>query len=126
MPSRKRRVRHAAIVQTFAERLRSLRTSRDMTQRDLAHHAHVTLSYISKLEAGGAAPGIDLVERLAHALRVSLTELLPEPFLEKAREGRVEQVKRLFDAVLRKSGPESLSMLALFLERLLESPAASR
>jgi transcriptional regulator with XRE-family HTH domain len=126
MSGRKRGTRQADIVRVFAERLRSVRTSRGMTQRELAEGAHVTLSYVSRLEAGGAAPGIDLLERLAQALRVALTELLPVSSLPDTVEAFRRVVKQRFNAVVEKSGQETLSMLDLFLSRLAESPAALR
>ena len=66
--AKRRRIRHAEIVELFAARLREVRHSRGMTQAELARQAHVTVSYIGRLESAGAAPGIDLVERLAKAL----------------------------------------------------------
>jgi transcriptional regulator with XRE-family HTH domain len=36
-----------------------------MSQAELASQAEVTTNYISRLEEGGAAPGIDPVTRLA-------------------------------------------------------------
>ena len=126
MPSRKQGVRQAGIVRAFAERLRATRLARGMTQRDLADKANVTFSYISRLEAGGAAPGIDLLERLASALQVSVIELLPVPAGAEDVESHRSRVKGLFDAVVRKAGRETLSMLDVFLARLAESPAVSR
>ena len=126
MPARKRGRRHAAIVRVFAERLRSVRTSKGMTQRELAERAHVTLSYVSRLEAGAAAPGIDLLERLARALQVALTELLPASALPDSVDAFRKIVKEQFNAVVEKSGQETLSMLNAFLTRLAESPAALR
>lgn len=125
MPTRKRRIRQAEIVRLFAERLRGLRQAQGLTQRELARQAHVTASYISTLEAGGAAPGIDLLERLAVALHASVIELLPAPVPPEAEGYRV-QVKELFEAALVKAGPETISMLKLFLERIATSPAIHR
>jgi DNA-binding XRE family transcriptional regulator len=71
MARRKKRIEHSNIVRFFAERLRDARVARGMTQRDLALRAHVAQTYISRLEAAGAAPGIDLLERLARALKAS-------------------------------------------------------
>src|SRR2546423_13368145 len=71
------RIRHAEIVELFAARLREVRHSRGMTQAELARQAHVTVSYIGRLESAGAAPGIDLVERLAKALGITVADLLP-------------------------------------------------
>jgi transcriptional regulator with XRE-family HTH domain len=126
MPARKKRIRHAPIVQAFADRLKAIRTSRNVTQRDLATHAHLPTSYVSKLEAGGAAPGIDLLERLAIALQVSITELLPKPSEPMTTESSREQVKALFDKVIAKAGAESLLMLNQLLTRLAESSATNR
>ena len=77
MAKRKRRIEHAEVVRLFASRLRELRSSRGMTQAELARQAHVTTSYIGRLEAGGAAPGIDLLDRLAKALGTTGQDLLP-------------------------------------------------
>jgi transcriptional regulator with XRE-family HTH domain len=126
MPRRKRRIKQADIVQVFAERLRSVRISREMTQRDLAHLAHVTLSYISRLEAGGAAPGIDLLERLAKALQVGLSDLLPVPSIPETADGIRAQIKSRFDALLAKAGRETMNMLNVLVMTLAESPAANR
>jgi transcriptional regulator with XRE-family HTH domain len=126
MAKKKSTVRQAAIVVAFGERLRGTRTAKGMTQRELATQAQITFSYISRLEAGGAAPGIDLLERLAQALKVSLTDLLPPPTVSLTADAHRERVKNLFEAVLARSGQETLSMLELFLARLAESPPVSR
>lgn len=123
MPTRKPTARQAAIVQAFAERLKALRAARNMTQRELATKAQVTFSYISRLEAGGAAPGIDLLQKLAQALDANVADLLPGP---EAGEVSRDDVKELFDALLPKAGPETLSMLAMILARLAEAPATRR
>jgi transcriptional regulator with XRE-family HTH domain len=126
MPSRKRSIRQPAIVQAFAQRLREIRGAKEMTQRDLAAKAEVTLTYISRLEAGGAAPGIDLLERLAQALEIELAELLPPPVHPKSQDAHRKHVKELFDVMLAKAGQETLVMLEAMLSRLLEAPTAKR
>jgi transcriptional regulator with XRE-family HTH domain len=123
MPHRKRNVKQDEIVKAFAERLKALRAARDMTQKDLASKAHITLSYVSRLEAAGAAPGIDLLKRLAEALEVEVTELLPAPEVKGASR---EEVKKAFDALLPKAGPETLSMLMALLSRLADSSTSRR
>jgi transcriptional regulator with XRE-family HTH domain len=118
-----RPIKQSEIVRFFAERLRNLRQSRGMTQRELADRAHITLSYISKLEAAGAAPGIDLLERLAGALETEVAAFLPaiqQPSVTQA------ELKRLFDLTLRNAGDETLVMLHLFLIRLADSPSTKR
>lgn len=106
--------RHAEIVRRFAQRLRELRLARGMTQEVLARRADVTVPYEGKLERGGASPGIDLVERLAAALGVSPTELLPthEPDpLEVLRE----QAESRFRSVMDRSDRPTLEMLVPWL-----------
>lgn len=97
-----------------------------MTQRELADRAHVTFSYISRLEAGGAAPGIDLLDRLAKALRVGILELLSSAEVGEDTETYRLRVKGAFDAVVKRAGPETLAMLDVFLARLGEAPAVNR
>src|SRR5947209_1663834 len=77
MPQKKKTIRHDEIVARFAQRLRELRLAGGMSQAELARQAEVTTNYISRLEGGGAAPGIDLVARLALALGLPIAELLP-------------------------------------------------
>lgn len=125
MPSPKRRIKHAAIVDAFAERLRELRASRNMTQKELAGHAKITISYVSRLESGGAAPGLDLLERIATALGVSIPDLLPiktDPEMEERRR----QVKGRLESLVTKAGSQTLAMLDLVLTRLEDSPAVAR
>ena len=96
-----------------------------MTQRDLAAEAKVTLSYVSRLEAGGAAPGLDLVERLATALGVRIADLLPvEP--DEEIEERRSAVKERLNVLVARAGVQTLTMLDLMLQRIEHSPAISR
>jgi transcriptional regulator with XRE-family HTH domain len=121
MPSRKRRVRHAEIVTVFAARLRELRQSRGMTQAELARQANVTPAYIWRLETAGAAPGIDLVDRLARALGTTPADLLrteAEPDTLAVLKG---QAKRLFDAVLASADRDDLLALNPLLARFHRS-----
>jgi transcriptional regulator with XRE-family HTH domain len=96
-----------------------------MTQRELSEKAHITFSYVSRLEAGGTSPGIDLLERLAQALGVEVLDLLPVSSSSGTASQR-EQVKGLFEAVVTRAGSETLAMLGVFLSRLAESPAINR
>jgi transcriptional regulator with XRE-family HTH domain len=118
-----RPIKQPEIVRLFAERLRNLRLSRGMTQRDLADRASVAITYISKLEAAGTSPGIDLVERLADALDTDVVSLLPSKVESEITEA---ELKRLFDGIIKKAGKETHLMLQLFLERLADSPSAKR
>lgn len=62
-------------METFAERLRRLRTDRGMTLDALAERAGTSKQVLSRYETGLRVPKISMVEKLAEALNVSLSEL---------------------------------------------------
>ena len=126
MARKKGSIDHAPIVSRFGARLRELRVSRGMTQAQLADSASVTPSYVGRLEAGGSAPGIDLVERLARALGSSLAELLPAEEPPDTLEVLKAQARSLCDTLLEKADRETLLMVNPMLARVIESLAKSR
>ena len=56
--------------------LQKLRARRRLTQAVLAERAGVHRVTIARLETGARGPGLDVLEKLAKALRVRLTDLL--------------------------------------------------
>jgi transcriptional regulator with XRE-family HTH domain len=57
--------------------LRELRERKGLTQEELAFKAKVTPGYVAQLELGMRTnPSLDVVRRLARALKVPLRELL--------------------------------------------------
>ena len=125
MAKRRVPIEHDRIVGLFAARLREVRLSRGMTQVELAHQAHVTPTYIGKLEGARVAPGIDLVARLAKALGTSVSDLLPEAGTPDPLPLLREQAGKLTET-LRAAVRDTLSMLVPLLARLLESPTRRR
>lgn len=121
MPQRKKSIRHDAIVARFGERLRELRLARGMSQGELASQAEVTTNYISRLEAGGAAPGIDLVARLAVALGVPVADLLPTTSDVDDMTASRQRAKKLFDDLIRRDDRAVLLVLTQVLARLTEA-----
>lgn len=119
-------IQHAEIVRLFAARLRELRHSRGLTQAQLADKAQITTSYVGRLEAGGAAPGVDLVDRLAKALGTTVNDLLPTEAPPDTDEVLRQQARSLFDALLQNADRETLLMLNPLLARLGESPTRKR
>ena len=126
MAKRKKRIVQASVVSLFAARLRELRISRGMTQAELGQAAHVTTSYIGRLENAGAAPGIDLVHRLAEALATPMIDLLPAMPSSDTRSVLVERASQIFDSLLKTADRETLLMLCPLLARLNESLNRSR
>src|SRR5438874_1489295 len=121
MPRAKKSIEHDEIVQHFSGKLREFRRARGLTQADLARQAQVTTSYITRLEAAGAAPGIDLVARLAAALRVAVTDLLPTTTPPNDLDAFRNQSRQLFESLVKTEDRQSLSLLAQILARLAET-----
>jgi transcriptional regulator with XRE-family HTH domain len=126
MAKRKARIQHAEIVGRFAVRLRELRHSRGLTQAELGREAKITASYVGRLESGGAAPGIDLVARLAEALGTTAHDLLPSEGPPDTEAVLRERAQKLFDELLKTADRETLQMLVPLLARLGESPTRRR
>jgi transcriptional regulator with XRE-family HTH domain len=57
-------------------RLRQTRKAQGMSQYTLAAKAKVSREYIRQLEAGRSDPTVGMLEKLAKALKVRVTELL--------------------------------------------------
>src|SRR5580700_3790504 len=115
MPRRRVPIRQSDIVQRFAERLRAIRLSRGMTQADLSKVGNITASYLSRLEAGKVAPGIDMVERLAQILGITPAELLPATTPPDALPVLKDQAKQLLDLLIEKADAETFLRLNPFL-----------
>lgn len=114
-------IAHDEIVRLFAERLREVRLSRGMTQAELSSQAEVTETYVSRLESARAAPGIDLVARLAKALGASVSDLLPELAPPDPLPILKDQAKQLLDALLEHGDREAFLRLNPFLALLVEA-----
>lgn len=66
----------------LAQRIKELRKSKDLNQRELAKRAGVsqkTISNLENLEAFREAPKLDIVEKVASALGVELWQLFVPP-----------------------------------------------
>jgi transcriptional regulator with XRE-family HTH domain len=127
MPVKKPKIRQAEVVQAFAARLRDLRTARGMTQVELARAAHVTVSYVRRLEAGTSAPGIDLVARLAAALGTNMSDLLPEAApAQDQLEVMQTRARAIFESLISIADRDTLALLNPFMARLMEAPRRRR
>jgi XRE family transcriptional regulator, regulator of sulfur utilization len=68
-------------------RVREIRESRGLLQRELADMAKVHATYISRLEAGALNPSLDHVVEIAYALGVNVARLTGN-LLPRDRRGR--------------------------------------
>jgi len=60
----------------FGKRVRKARKAKGLSQEELAHDADSNRTYISDVERGTRNPSIEVVERIARALDVSMGSLL--------------------------------------------------
>lgn len=81
----------------FPERLTALRKERALTQQALADQVGCHVLQIRRYEGGTSQPTLDVIKRLAQALRVSADALV----FDTAERGPDEELKFQFEAVTR-------------------------
>jgi transcriptional regulator with XRE-family HTH domain len=64
------------VIKAFGKRLKTLRTSTDLSQERLANLAEVPISQVGRIERGEGNPTLSTINALAIALNMSLSELL--------------------------------------------------
>jgi transcriptional regulator with XRE-family HTH domain len=69
--------------EVLARNLRRLRHARGLSQEELADRAEIDRTYVSALEREVYAASIDVLDRLAKALRVDSAELLRGPLARR-------------------------------------------
>jgi transcriptional regulator with XRE-family HTH domain len=126
MPPKKTKIIHADIVRRFATRLKDQRLALGLTQAEVARRADVTVNYVGRLEAAGAAPGIDLLDRLAKALGTTVAELLPSNPAPDPTKVLREEAKRLFESLVESADRNTLQMLVPLLAQMSDHPVGER
>jgi transcriptional regulator with XRE-family HTH domain len=89
-----------------------------MTQLDLATEAGISLAYVGRLEAGAASCTIDVLEKIAKALAVSVAELLPSLTPPDTMTHLRQRVQFLADRLVQTADRGTLELAAQFLARL--------
>ncbi|CAM2157078.1 XRE family transcriptional regulator [Pararobbsia alpina] len=64
------------LVHQIGRRVRALREARQWSQEQLAERAGLNRSYIGEVERGSVIASVVTVDKIAHALSLSLPELL--------------------------------------------------
>jgi transcriptional regulator with XRE-family HTH domain len=64
------------LAKRLAMKLKQLRTRQGFNQTDLAKKVRVTQAYIAMLENGRENPTLNVLERLAKALKVTVADLV--------------------------------------------------
>jgi len=80
------------ITQLIGKRIKILRLERGMTQGDVEEATGISRSHISKIESGKVAnPGLDTLEKIAKALKVTVSFLFH--FDERTLKRRVQAME---------------------------------
>lgn len=82
----------------FSEKLRELRSSKNLTQEQLAEGLYVSRTAISKWESGRGYPSLDSLREISRFFAISLDDLLSgEELLTAADEDSRQKLRRLKD-----------------------------
>ena len=68
--------KHKSARDILAVNLRVLRAKNDISQESLAFTAGINKSYISQIEASGRAVSVDILDKIAIALKIPVADLL--------------------------------------------------
>lgn len=63
--------------QEIGRKIKKARQKTEMTQADVAGKAGIHVNYYARIERGEENPSIEIVEKIAKALKVKSSEILP-------------------------------------------------
>ena len=109
----------------FAQRLKELRTSRNLTQTRLAELLDISPRVYSRWETGDVTPHFDTIVRLADTLGVSLDELAGRKDVASETAIRNPELNRLYKKVDQLSD-EDQKALVIVLDSLVKRSRVSR
>ena len=68
--------KNAKLTKTICKRIKKYRHEMDLTQENLAEKVGVSRVYIGYVEQGRNTPSLEILEKIAKALKVRLSELI--------------------------------------------------
>lgn len=80
------------VLEKFGERLKTLRTRLDLTQRSMGDKIDMAASYISDVEGGKTNPGFELLYKMSYQFKVNPLYLFfgEEPYFVKEKPDQPE------------------------------------
>ena len=61
----------------LGKNIKKARQKEEMTQAEVAQKANIHVNYFARIERGEENPSIDIIEKIAKALKVKSSEILP-------------------------------------------------
>jgi len=105
------------VMDTFGNRLASLRRRHNLSQDELAKSAELSRNYISLLEGNKREPSLTTLMKLRKALRTPLSALVPEQ--EPESDGEHTTWSDLAQRI-KQFSPEQLAMLTRIIDSALQ------
>jgi len=68
-------MQHMSVQQLVSKNIQRIRREKDLSQEEVAHLADIHQTYLSGVETGKRNPSILVVERIAKALGVDVSEI---------------------------------------------------
>lgn len=103
---------------TIGERIKSIRESQDITQKELSELVHVSSSFISRIENGSSTPSLELIRSIAHALKVPPQDILRDFFEYPENASMSERIQTIFEQFSPSRQMEILDTLEFLSKRL--------
>lgn len=105
----------------FHERLKMLRTEKDIRQKELGHVLEYGYTTISNYESGRNEPSIDDLKKIAKFFDVSLDYLLCASDLKRSyQEEQKPEMLQKFEKIYYSSNPLSKQLLSNFIDLLYQ------
>lgn len=101
--------------QLLGARIREIRKIRELSQEELAERADISTQYVSNIERGKENPTLDLLLRLAEALRVTLGQLCDFETVEQLNQ---KKMRSAVNTILKDVNPDRLRLALKVLRSL--------
>ena len=101
------------LIKGLGEKLRATRREKNLTQKELGDLAGLSYKYVGEIERAEKNPSIDVLNRIADALKIDLLELIdvnPPTVASKEEEAKKAQIARI-EKVLKNLDPDQLGKL---------------
>jgi transcriptional regulator with XRE-family HTH domain len=99
----------------LGKRIKALRARLDLTQDQLSERVQITPQYLSNIERGKENPTLDMLLRLAEALKVDAWEM----FLSDAEAPDAQALRRKIDRLLQEADRDRLRLILKLLHAAL-------
>jgi CheY-like chemotaxis protein/DNA-binding XRE family transcriptional regulator len=102
------------VKKVFGTSVRGWRNLLGISQEELAERANLHRTYVSDIERGARNLSLESIERLAHALEISVSSLFPQPEMKNGRTITANgNGKGLVDILLVEDNPDDVELTLL-------------